>query len=213
MKNTIKKNQVIIFTIALMLIAAGYMNYTANTEDTLKIAAASDSEKYADLGDAKLVSTNITENVIEANDENDINNNTSENVMVNEECDSIQTANGTSTINQYFTQSKLDRDTMYSEMIDSYQKILNNTQISETQKTVAQQEITNINNKKNAIMIAENLIKNKGFENVLIFINDKSVNVVVKATNLEQEKIAQIQNIVQREIGVEIEDIHITNKV
>ena len=36
MKNILKKNQVIISAIAIMLIAAGYMNYTANTKDALE---------------------------------------------------------------------------------------------------------------------------------------------------------------------------------
>ena len=74
------------------------------------------------------------------------------------------------------------------------------------------QEIQNINNRKNSIMIAENLIKNKGFEDVLIFVNDNSVNVIIKSEDLKQEQVAQIQNIIQRELKVEISDIHISNK-
>ena len=49
MKNVIKKNQVIIFTIALMLIVAGYMNYTSNNTDTLEAAKYMDTEKYAGI--------------------------------------------------------------------------------------------------------------------------------------------------------------------
>ena len=206
MKNMIKKNQIIISTIALMLIAAGYMNYTVNTESTLKTAALSDGEKYADVGDAKLVSSNAVNN--ELNESK---------VDKNEEANTIETSGNnaeknTTTVSQYFTQSRLDRDNMYSQMIESYQKILNNSQISEEQKKIAQEEITNINNRKNAIMISENLIKNKGFEDVIIFLNDKSVDVVVKAGELKQEQIAQIQNIIQRELKAEVSDIHISNK-
>ena len=61
-------------------------------------------------------------------------------------------------------------------------------------------------------MIAENLISTKGFENSIIFVNDTSVSVVVKAENLEKEQIAQIQNIVSRELKVELENIHISHK-
>ena len=64
MKMILKKNQVIISVIAIMLIAAGYMNYTANNKQTLQTAALKDSEKYGDLGDATLVSANaVFENV------------------------------------------------------------------------------------------------------------------------------------------------------
>ena len=47
---------------------------------------------------------------------------------------------------------------------------------------------------------------------VVIFVNDKSINVIVKADTLEQDTIAQIQNIIAREMNAEIENIHISNK-
>ena len=61
-------------------------------------------------------------------------------------------------------------------------------------------------------MIAENLISTKGFENNVVFVNDESINVVVKAEDLGTEQIAQIQNIISRELKVEIENIHISHK-
>lgn len=207
MKNIIKKNQIIIFTVALMLIVAGYMNYTTNTEKTLQAAELVDTEQYAEIGDATLVSSNAlvdNDNMVNELVENDL-----ENVIDNT---TVETMASSESQNQYFTQSKLDRDNMYSQMIESYQKILNNSEVSEAQKNIAQEEIKKINTKKNAIMIAENLIKNKGFDNVIIFVNDDSINVILQAEELKQEQIAQIQNIVQRELNAEIENIHISNK-
>ena len=61
-------------------------------------------------------------------------------------------------------------------------------------------------------MIAENLISTKGFANSVIFVNDNSVSVVVKSENLSPEQIAQLQNIISRELKVEIENIHISHK-
>ena len=61
-------------------------------------------------------------------------------------------------------------------------------------------------------MIAENLIKVKGFEDLIIFINGQNVSVIVKSDKLEEKEIAQIQNIVTRELGVKIENINISNK-
>lgn len=205
LKEIIKKNQIVLFTIALMLIVAGYMNYTVNTENVLKTAAITDSEEYAELGDARLVNSNaivneeLEEETIETSNER------------NEDKD-VEVSNNNTAITEYFTQSRIDRDNMYSQMIESYEKILSNENISETQRNIAENEIININNKKNAVMISENLIKNKGFEDVIIFVNDKSVNAVIRTENLEQEQVAQIQNIIQREMNAEIENIHISNK-
>lgn len=120
--------------------------------------------------------------------------------------------NITSSGKDYFIESKLSRDTMYSQMIESYRKIIENANINETQKSISMQEITKINNTQNAIMIAENLIKNKGFENCIIFVNDESVNVIIESNNLTTEQIAQIQNIITREIQTDISNIHISIK-
>lgn len=61
-------------------------------------------------------------------------------------------------------------------------------------------------------MITENLIKTKGFEDLIIFINDSSINVIIKSKKLKAEQIAQIQNIVTRELKAKIDNIHISNK-
>lgn len=204
MRMILKKNQVIISVIALMLIAAGYMNYTANSQKELQVQAGLlDTEQYADLGDATLVSANI-----QGNSENIVSNESSSGIIENAQ----ETSSSVSTSDRYFTESRLTRDNMYSQMIESYQNILNNTQISEEQKTISQNEIVKINETKNAIMIAENLIKNKGFDDIIIFVNGDSINVIVKTENLNSEQIAQIQNIIQRELKSDIENIHISSK-
>ena len=61
-------------------------------------------------------------------------------------------------------------------------------------------------------MIAENLIRTKGIEDLVIFLNEDSVNVIVKGKELEKEEIAQIQNIITRELKADIGNIHIMNK-
>lgn len=192
MKSILKKNQIIISVIAIMLIAAGYMSYTTNTKNSVQTAALSDTEQYAELGDATLVSANVVE-------ENNI-------------VDNNVNTSSTPIDNQYFTESRLERDKMYSQMLESYQNILTNNQISDSQKEISENEIKNINDTKNAIMITENLIKNKGFEDLVIFVNGDSINIIVKTKELSEEQIAQIQNIVSRELKGDIENIHISCK-
>lgn len=227
MKQILKKNQIIISVIAIMLIAAGYMNYTSNEKQALETAALTDSEKYAGIGDATLVSANVADNSDVANNNegqniaddsvkkeeiksNEQNTETKENTVQNE-INTSTTVTETSG-DQYFAELRLERDKMYSQMLESYQKILSNSQISETQKEISENEIKKINDTRNAIMIAENLIKNKGFQDLIIFINGDSISIIVKAKELKEEQIAQIQNIISRELKGEIENIHISNK-
>ena len=212
----LKKNQIIIFVIALMLVSAGYLNYTSLHADNTIAASVQTNQilEMAGIGDAQLVSSNhvVEENTIQEEQQTQVNEVANANVQTNTiTANSNQTEQKTEET-EYFTASKLSRDTMYSQMLESYQKILENAEIPETQKTIAQNEIKNINTTRNAIMISENLIQNKGFENVLIFMNSDSANIIVEADELTTEQIAQIQNIVTRELNVKIENVHISQK-
>ena len=214
-----------------MLIAAGYMNYTSNEKQALETAVLTDSEKYAGIGDATLVSANVADNndLVNNNEGQNITDDSTKNedeIKSNEQNtetkendkNTVQNEINTSTTvtensgDQYFAELRLERDKMYSQMLESYQKILSNNQISETQKEISENEIKKINDTRNAIMIAENLIKNKGFQDLIIFINGDSISIIVKAKELKEEQIAQIQNIISRELKGEIENIHISNK-
>ena len=244
--NFLKKNQILLYVIAFMLVTAGYLNYTTkdhNVSDILQTTTkAEELAGTENIGDARLVNSQVNE----TNEENNTNtmtgaepaaseNGTSEeNNKTNEvEVNEIQNANTTSanletnttqdnettkqttsnvSADDYFSKSKLERDTMYSQMLESYENVLNGINSLETQKQSASEEIKKINNTKNSIMICENLIKTKGFEDSVIFANGDSVSIVVKDEQLTAEKVAQIQNIVSREMGAKIENIHISSK-
>ena len=85
-----------------------------------------------------------------------------------------------------------------------------NSNVSEEQKSIVTQEITELNKEKNAIMICENLIETKGFENCVIFVNVDSISVIVRADELKTDEIAQIQNIVINELKVNLDNLHIS---
>ena len=229
----LKKNQIVIYVIALMLMAVAYLNYTTNTaeqsvEASMQMEARDDSNT-ANIGDATLVSSNDvlsntdTVNESSGNDttssntesSNTINNENTTNTTSdnsNDNRETTQTNAQTSTDDDYFTKSKLERDTMYSQMLESYENILNSTNSLETQKQSATDEIKKINDTKNSIMICENLIQTKGFENSIIFVNGDSISVILKSDELTQEEVAQVQNIISREMNCEIENIHISTK-
>ena len=101
---------------------------------------------------------------------------------------------------------------MYSQMLETYEKVLNSSNSLETQKQTATQEITKINDTKNSIMVFENLLQTKGFDNSVIFVNGDSVSVIIGTKELKKEEVAQIQNIISRELKANISNIHISNK-
>lgn len=210
----LKKNQVIIYVIALMLVVAGYLNYTANGNTNSIIPTSGTEEeldKMANIGDAQLVSSNDIVNEAVNNTASNTENVKTENTNNNTVATSSTTTNTTNN-SDYFKTSKLERDTMYSQMIETYEKVLNSDNSLETQKQSATDEIKKINDTKNSIMICENLIQTKGFENSVVFVNGESVSVIIEASELSKEQVAQIQNIISREMNAKAENIHISNK-
>ena len=199
-KKIMSKNQVALFAISLMLISASYMNQANNM-------------RAEDLGDAKLVSTKAVENneIIEVKEEvaeNEIVETGSTNIYKNEVIETVKVQK-----DNYFTKTRLDRETMFSQMLESYTKILQDEKISNDQKSIASNEIKVINDRKNQISIIENLFKTKNFDDVVVLINDNSVNVIVKQEKeLSEEQVAMLLHIVSRELNMDIHNIHITNK-
>ena len=206
----LKKNQLVVLVISLILMTAGYLNFTNQGIDKEKISA---------LGDATLVSANAIQNETSENKtaENSVNqdmnteNNEIENNITENENNNIAT-NVEIKEDNYFIKSKLERENIYSQMLETYQEIYNNVNATAEQKKEAIDKITEINNMRNSVMIAENLVQAKGFKDIVIFTNSNSISVIIKAETLETEEIAQIQNIISRELAVGVEQINISTK-
>lgn len=223
MKKQVRK-QMILGVISAVFILTGYLNFQNITNEKL-IASVNDDKNDERLGDVELVSSNsliLSENIIDnkvvnknQNEvENEIENkeeeeNEIEKEKENDDGNIVENIN-TNLYEDYFVKTRLDRENMYSKMIESYEKIINNDQITSDQKAIAVQEIDNINKYKNGIMISENLIKNKGFKDAVILINNNSVSVVVKKDMLLETDIVKIQNIIETKLGFKIENISIS---
>jgi len=117
----LKRNQIIISVIALVLITVGYMNFTSNTLNTTETTGMLlDSEQMAGIGDAKLVNSNnvvnnneeVSSSISDSAPENEVNTqNTTTNVV-----EDVSAKNYSS---EYFVASKLERDKMYSQMLET----------------------------------------------------------------------------------------------
>lgn len=192
-----KKGTAAIYVLALMLVTAGYWAYLSNESKTLETVnlGNQDTTNNVDenLGDATLVNSNEVKEQEQNQEQNQ------EQEQKNEQ----------ESVNDYFQESKLSRDTMYSQTLETYQKMLDNSNVSEEQKAIVTQEITKLNQEKNAIMICENVLSTKGFNKCVIFVNVDSISVVVGKEKIETDEIAQIQNIVSREMNAKVENIHI----
>lgn len=219
----LKKNQIIVYTIAVLLMVAGYLNYSTNHKDAVEASSQGieKTNEYANVGDARLVNSS---DIVEDTNTNTNNNNQTTNITANATNETqnknetninskdITTQTSSEVSDEYFVKSKLERDTMYSQMLETYEKVLNSSNSLETQKQSATKEITRINETKNSIMVCENLLQTKGFSNAVIFVNGESISIIIGTKELKPEEVSQIQNIISREMKANIENIHISTK-
>ena len=210
-----------LIAVAVMLVGIGYANFSGKNDITNNQVLQTASEYSNNLGDVQLVSSdntkmvendNNTNSVNNANDTNLVNSENIVNVTTSSEDSNSVTSSSTTSTSEYFKELKLDRDNMYSEKLEAYQKIVDSTSISSEQKAIAIQEIEKITEVQNLIEISEELIKLKGFEDVVIYVNENAVTVIVRSANLTSSQVAQIQSIVTRQLNVEATNISISNK-
>ncbi|WP_152802360.1 SpoIIIAH-like family protein [Alkalibaculum sporogenes] len=137
-----------------------------------------------------------------------------EKAPINAELVNIETENevmtGTTTLTDgFFVDYKIERDKSRSQSVAMLEDISKEEDGDKDTKTMAQQEVINLVKISEQEMIIENLIRAKGFNDAIVFIHDGYVNVVVDAQQLTTSQAAQIQNIVNKESGVDIEKISI----
>lgn len=233
MKNMVKKNQVMITALALMIAVAGYLNFAGNRitqeeivttgSDTVETAKVTgDDSQYEDIQsmDSELVLEE--DNYLEQSMDDIL----TEDITVDEEnadleagSDSVEEITGDVPGEAVFTSvagmdslsgAKLLKEQTRAKSRETFLEIINNTNIAEEQKQEAIDgmiELTDVAEKETA---AEILLEAKGFEDVVVSITDDMVDVVVNTAELTEAQRAQIEDIVVRKTGMNPEAIVIS---
>lgn len=117
--------------------------------------------------------------------------------------------NGTTNVD-LISAAKLNREQLRSKNKELLMDIIENSSVSETQKSeavAAMVEMTEIAEKE---LEAETLLQAKGFDDAVVSISDNMVDVVVNEESLSDAQRAQIEDIVKRKTGIEAKNIVIT---
>ncbi len=121
-----------------------------------------------------------------------------------------QLVNGSVDSDDYFEEAQLQKTKSRDEAVETVKSVLENVDATEEDVSAATEKITEISKQINAENKIESLIKAKGFENCVVYLDGDSANVVVKTDGLTPEQAAQIKNIVLSEQSVAQENISIT---
>ena len=196
MKRILKKNQLIIAALAVMIAAAGYLNYSGRllpgSQNTKEAGSDLANKELLDISDEDVASAS-GDIKSQDGDEGEVDGNPGEAVLTSGDA-----------------QAKVTREQVRAKNKETLQSIIDSDSLSDAQKqdAVAQMvAMTEIAEKETA---AETMLASKGFLDSVVSISEDSADVVVNASELTEANRAQIEDIVTRKTGVAAQNIVIT---
>lgn len=233
MKDMVKKNQVMITALAIMIAIAGYLHFAGEVPEDGSLEASADVanqtiveeqlsiedlmadydlNSLADISDEDLEQAALLEGldstvnvVLEDYSEEEM-------VAVQPEDneipgDTVYTASaGIATISE----AKLLKEQTRAKNKETLLEIIDNTGLEDSQKQEAIQNMISMTNIAEMETGAEILLEAKGFEDCIVSISDTGVDVVINAAELSDVELAQIVDIVKRKTGVNEHEIVIS---
>ena len=207
MKKIIRKNQVIITTLAIMVAIAGYLNYSGKLLNEEADTVSTDDSLVL-LTDGETVENTYTDN-------------TGDIVSLDSDVEAGNT--GTSvgeavlasaqTGDKLLAEARLNREQVRAKSKESLLEVINNTNVEEEQKQEAVTAMTNMAREAEQEAAAELLLEAKGFEDCVVSITDGTADVVVNSAEVDDAQRAQIEDIVKRKTDISGENIVITPRV
>ena len=232
MKKLFRRNQIIITTLAIMIAAAGYLNYAGKRE----LEASSGNGIYQagtfDISEEELMAGEAQhqaegemlqaeamqggalsqgETLAEAEPGSDLAEIESwdgEETGMENPGEAVLTSG--LTVSDYIANVQLNREQIRARNKEALNSIINNTSIDEAAKQEAIQNMiamTAVAEKENA---AETLLQARGFADPVVSLSDGKVDVVINAPSITDQQRAQIEDIVKRKTEVGAENIIIT---
>jgi len=200
-KKILKKNQVIITSLAVLIAIAGYLNF-ADVDLGLKNKEAS-ADSSSILEDVDYDLTDETALL----DENGADSSLTD---VQDQTTSTPGEAVLTAASDFAVQAKLSREQIRSQNKADLQAIINNQDLGDDQKQEAVSTMVSMADLTEKESAAELLLEAKGFENVIVNLTGETADVVVPEADLTDAKRAQIEDIVKRKTGIAPENIVIT---
>ncbi|MBD5530160.1 MAG: SpoIIIAH-like family protein [Lachnospiraceae bacterium] len=243
MKNLIKKNQLMITALAIMLAIAGYLQFAGTNldeeylDDSGKTAevtntdgvitdnvvagqySISDIDGMLDLSEADLVASSVTE-IDSLDTDGDViaENYLDSDMVVGEAQPGEGEVPGEAVFSSsngvaLLSEAKLLKEQVRAKNKEALLQIINSDGLSEEQKQEAVNTMVQMTTIAEREAAAEILLEAKGFSDVVVSINDGAVDVVVNALTLTDAQRAQIEDIVKRKTEIGAENIIISTVV
>lgn len=213
MKRILKKNQIIITTLAVMIAIAGYLNYSGRILDE-EVDAVSTDDNLVLVTDGEVQENtyvDTTADIVSMDQdlEDDLTASAQNQEGSGAAVGEAVLANARAGDN-LIAAAKLNREQVRAKSKETLLEVINNTSIEEAQKQDAIAAMTNMAQTAEREAAAELLLEAKGFEDCVVSITDGTADVVINEAEIDDAKRAQIEDIVTRKTEIAGENIVIT---
>ena len=190
MKRILKKNQIMITALALMIAVAGYLNYSG------RFFGDNTKEAENELAEQELLDISLGETAeIESLDE-----------AIDETPGAAVLTGGSGIV----AEAKVVREQVRAQNKETLLEIINNESLSEEQKSEAVAKMIELTEIAELEAAVETMLLSKGFSEAVVTLTSNGADVVVNASELSDANRAQIEDIVTRKTGIAPENIVIS---
>ncbi len=210
----VKRNQVIVTALAVMVAVAGYLNFTESRASEGTKTAMSLNEE----GDAMALLDDFS--VLPDTDPSEMAEGSMEDLdpITAEVAEASTTTgdgaavfvNADENAGTFFAEAKLDREQARAKQKDMLTEMMNNESIDGEQKAACADNMLELQQRIEKETAAEAMIESKGFKEAYVRIDDETVDVVVDKEELTEAEVAQIEDIVKRKTGFDTDKIRIS---
>ena len=195
----IGKKQLILTGLVLTLGAAVYLNwqFSGNTD----LLSGSDAVSVSkELGEAEFVNTSSDKKAGESTAQK------STELSSSKE----STASASKSSDEYFSQAKVNRQQTQDDIAEMTKKILESSEESDTAKAEAVAKAAELATVMEQQTNVESLIKAKGFEECMVFIQNGECSIVVRDRDLTADDALIIKDIATGQTGITVDKIKVT---
>ena len=234
-----KRNQIMITALALMIAIAGYLNFAGNQmENELKTASVKETDNEDMTALLDLSEEDIASDIISLDsDAEEADNYLEDTLTLTDTISNVSVDTASAALEDedilegenplqdsipgeaVYTSTqavsslagvKLIKEQTRAKNKETLLEIINSTSLSESQKQDAVNGMMQLTEIAEKEMAAEILLEAKGFDGAVVSINGDMVDVVVCTDTLDDVKLAQIEDIVVRKTGILPENIIIS---
>ncbi len=206
MKRILKRNQVIVTTLAVMIAAAGYLNYSGRILEKQAAPASADDSTVllADDGSTQVntYADNAYQDIASLDGDGSEESSTAEKSEIGEAV--LASTSGSTSV---LAAAKLNREQVRAKSREELLEVMNSTSVEQEQKNSAASAVEKMAETAEQEAAAELLLEAKGFAGCVVSIADGKADVVINAASLDDASRAQIEDIVKRKTGIPGENI------